>query len=351
MSAQSKIENRKSKIRSGLLAGGNWIIDYTKLIDSWPAQDTLANIVEERRSNGGGPYNILVDLAKMGAPFPLAGAGLVGDDPNGCLIIEDCARHGIDASLLRATPDAPTSYTDVMTVRSTGRRTFFHQRGANRILDAAHIDLASSRARIFYLGYILLLDRMDEPDTDHGTIGARVLREARALGFKTASDLVSADHERLPEIVAAALPHLDYLVLNELEAGRVTDLSTRHGDDLDAVAVAEAARKLLDGGVGEWVAIHFPEGAIAAHRDGAIHALGSVLIPQEKIAGAVGAGDAFAAGLLHGLHEGEPMETCLRQATCAAAMCLTDPTTSGGMRPLADCLALGEQHGFRAKPG
>lgn len=336
--------------RRGLLAAGNWIIDYTKLVDSWPAQDTLASILDERRSNGGGPYNILVDLAKMGAPFPLGGAGLVGEDANGRLILDDCARHGIDAALLRATSAAPTSYTDVMTVKATGRRTFFHQRGANRILDASHLDLASSSARIFYLGYILLLDRMDEPDPDHGTIAARVLRDARALGFKTASDLVSADHERLPQIVAAALPHLDWLVLNELEAGRVTGLATRPGDRIDANAVAEAARALLAGGVREWVAIHFPEGAIAAHAGGAAHSLGSVRMPQDEISGAVGAGDAFAAGLLHGLHEGEPMDLCLRQATCAAAMCLTDPTTSAGMRPLAECLALGDRHGFRDSP-
>ena len=32
---------------------------------------------------GGGPYNVLLNLAKSGARFPLAGAGLVGQDDTG----------------------------------------------------------------------------------------------------------------------------------------------------------------------------------------------------------------------------------------------------------------------------
>ena len=29
--------------RVGILAGGNWIVDHTKIIDGYPPQDTLAN--------------------------------------------------------------------------------------------------------------------------------------------------------------------------------------------------------------------------------------------------------------------------------------------------------------------
>ncbi len=34
-------------LRSGILAGGNWILDRTKIIDVYPAQDALANILAE----------------------------------------------------------------------------------------------------------------------------------------------------------------------------------------------------------------------------------------------------------------------------------------------------------------
>jgi hypothetical protein len=31
--------------RIGILAGGNWILDRTKIIDVYPVQDALANIL------------------------------------------------------------------------------------------------------------------------------------------------------------------------------------------------------------------------------------------------------------------------------------------------------------------
>ena len=64
--------------RNGILAGGNWIIDHVKVIDTWPEQDALANIFSKARGTGGSPFNVLVDLAIMGAPFPLEAVGLVG---------------------------------------------------------------------------------------------------------------------------------------------------------------------------------------------------------------------------------------------------------------------------------
>jgi hypothetical protein len=62
------------------LAGGNWIADRPKVIDVYPPQDTMANILLETSSNGGIPYNLLVDLARLQAPFPLQAVGLIGED-------------------------------------------------------------------------------------------------------------------------------------------------------------------------------------------------------------------------------------------------------------------------------
>src|SRR5689334_11253484 len=126
--------------RTGILAAGNWIVDAVKIIDQWPQQDTLANIASTTKGTGGSPFNVLVDLAIMGADFPLEAAGLVGADGNGDWIMEQCAAHQIDTAALNKTDAAPTSFTDVMTVQGTGRRTFFHARGANAVLDAKHFD-------------------------------------------------------------------------------------------------------------------------------------------------------------------------------------------------------------------
>src|SRR6185295_13132395 len=116
--------------RRGILAGGNWIIDQVKIIDVYPQREQLGNILSQSPGTGGAPYNTLIDLAKSGAPFPLTGAGLVGEDALGEQILAHCREHKIDTRFIRTTDEAPTSYTDVMTEQATGRRTFFHARGA-----------------------------------------------------------------------------------------------------------------------------------------------------------------------------------------------------------------------------
>ena len=334
--------------RNGILAGGNWILDRTKIIDVYPVQDALANILAETSCNGGGAYNVLIDLARLQAPFPLAAVGLVGDDSAGEYIRKDCQAHRIDTRQLRISKEAPTSYSDIMTVKSTGRRTIFQQRGVNAFLDASHFDFEQSEARIFHLGYLLLLDRLDQPDTACGTVAAAVLRRAQEAGFKTSVDVVSEDSDRFAGIVRPALRFCDYCVLNEFEAERTTGIEIVREGGIDFSAARNAAHELLAAGVREWVVIHFPAGAVAVGSGGQELAQASINMPQARIAGTLGAGDAFAAGVLLGLHENVPMETALTYGVCAAAASLTDPTSSDGVVPLAECLGFAEKFGYRS---
>jgi sugar/nucleoside kinase (ribokinase family) len=334
--------------RTGLLAGGNWIVDAVKIIDVWPQQDALANIFSTSRGTGGSPFNILVDLALLGADFPLLAAGLLGNDADGQWIADVCREHGIETSALLRSPDAATSFTDVMTVRDGGRRTFFHARGANAQLGPEHFDFAKSTARIFHLGYLLLLDRLDGPSPTHGTVAAEVLAKAQAAGLKTSIDCVSEDSDRFAKIVLPALKHVDYCIMNEFEAGRCTGRKVRNGDRLDRAELRAAMQTLLEAGVRERVVVHFPEGGVALGRDGAWDEHGSVRLPASGyIKGAAGAGDAFGAGVLLGWHDGKPVREQLRNGVCAAAANLSEETCTGGLKPLAACLTLGEQYGFR----
>jgi sugar/nucleoside kinase (ribokinase family) len=204
--------------RKGILGAGNWIVDHVKVIDAWPSQDTLANIISDYRGTGGSPCNVLIDLAKLGADFPLTGAGIIGQDEPGDWILETCKNVGVNTALIRRTSDQPTSYTDVMTVASTGRRTFFHQRGANTLFDVDSIRLGASDAKIFHLGYLLLLDKLDQPGADFGTRAAELLDTASKLGFITSVDVVSEESDRFTRVVLPTLPFLDIIFLNEFEA-------------------------------------------------------------------------------------------------------------------------------------
>jgi sugar/nucleoside kinase (ribokinase family) len=174
-----------------------------------------------------------------------------------------------------------------------------------------------------------------------------VLQRAQAAGFKTSVDVVSVESDRFADIVLPALRFCDYCILNELEAERTTGVTIIKEGIVDLSAARVAARQLVDAGVREWVVIHFPYGAIAVNGQNNQLVQPSVNMPQASIGGTTGAGDAFAAGILLGLHENAPMKTALRYGVCTAAASLTDPSSSDGVVPLRECLALAEKHGYR----
>ena len=342
-----KIKSSPISTRRGLIAGGNWIVDQVKLVDVFPQREHLANILSQFSGTGGSPYNVLINLAKCEVPFPLFGAGLVGSDALGRQIIEDCTQHHIDTHFLQTTDKAATSYTDVMTEKDNGRRTFFHCRGANALWRGEALDFAKCKARIFHLGYLLLLDALDEADPKFGTRAARLLASARAAGLKTSVDIVSEDSDRFKTVITPALKYVDYLILNEFEAGKIAGFKARKSDgSLETVALRHAAGALLQLGVHDLVVIHFPEGAFARTRRGEDHWQASVDVPKKSIAGTAGAGDAFAAGVLMGLHEEWDLERSLQTGGCLAAACLSHPTCTAGVKSLSSALALGKKYGL-----
>ena len=336
-----------AKSGSGLLAGGNWIIDQVKLIDVYPKPEQLSNIRSQSEGTGGAPYNVLADLAHSGAPFPLFAAGKIGRDSLGARILSHCKQLKIDTRYLTQALEAPTSYTDVMTELEGGRRTFFHARGANALWTGADLDWKKVHPRIFHLGYLLLLDSLDLPDTKFGTKAARLLASAQAAGIKTSVDVVSEDSDRFARIVNPALRHVDYCILNEIEAGKTTGFRTRLPDGkIDTVTVRHAAGALLQQGVKDLVVVHFPEGAFARTRRGDDFWQSSLKLPAGYIAGTAGAGDAFCAGILLGLHEGWDIPRCLRTGVCMAAASLARATCTDGVKRLSTSLALARKFGY-----
>jgi sugar/nucleoside kinase (ribokinase family) len=333
-------------MRSGILAGGNWIRDHVKTLDTWPGEDGLATVVDQSEGNGGGPYNVLKDLNRLRAPFPLQGVGLVGDDADGRAIRSDCADCGIDASTLRAVPGLRTSTTDVMTVKGSAHRAFFHDRGANAHLGPEHFQFEGTDARLFYLGYLLLLDRLDAIGADGAPAALGVLEEAHSAGLVTAVDCVSAAGAPFRAAVLPLLREVDIFFVNDFEAEQITGLSLGRGPSLNRKAVEAAARGLVGFGVRQWTVLHVPEGVCACSKKGEILWQPSVRMPPGSIAGPVGAGDALAAGVLLGVHEGLEMARSLELGVCAAATSLLQPTCSDGILPRDESLAFGKAQGF-----
>lgn len=333
--------------RSGVLCAGTVLVDVAKVVDRFPTPERLAVIDSVTPGTGGPALNLAVDLARLGVTYPLGIVGVVGQDSYGDFVVAELERLGVDTTGLRRTDAAATSFTDAMILRETGARSFYHHVGANALFAAADVDLASSNARILHVGAPGL-----HPAMDVGEGGwSAVLAAGRAAGFHTNLELVSLEPQRVREVALPCLQHLDSVVVNELEAASVAGIeieATVADGVTDWSALERLAVRLLDLGVHRLAAVHFPAGSVAATVDGRTYRQGSVRLPTDQVVNATGAGDAFASGVIHGVHEGWPVQDCLRVAVCVAAACLTGRATSDGVRPLDGCLALGARYGYRA---
>jgi len=238
---------------------------------------------------------------------------------------------------VQRTTFAPTSMSQVMTDPS-GQRTFFHSPGANRLLDLPAFDRLDGSMKIFHLGYLLLLDSLDMPDDEFGTRSARLLAQMRDQGYETSLDLVSRKGDpRYQPLVLPALRHLDYLVINELEAGEFSGLEMRDDSDaLNMAHIADAAAQLLAAGVRQRVVIHCPEGAWAEAPGEQGRWIPSWLLEQKDIVGSVGAGDAFCAGFLYGCHESLPLTESIYLAHACARASLLAANAIDGAKTLAE---------------
>lgn len=340
--------NRRSTAdRRGVLCGTFLCVDRNRRIGHWPAEETVAEVIEERRDGGGPGYNAAVDLKKLGAPFPVASAGMIGDDDNGAFLLRQLGAAGVDTSRIRVCRDAPTSTTDAMVSAETGRRTFFHDSGANSRLTPDDLDFAAVSARILHLGLLGLQRRLDGPWGDDANGWVTLLKSARAHGILTNLELVTIAPERIAAIARPCLAHLDTLIVNDSEIGALSGIATIGNSETDLAACRRAAQAVLEAGAMNLVAVHFPTGAVTVTRDGEARFWPSLAVPPEAIAGTNGAGDAFAAGMLIGLHEGWPIEDMMALAHAAAAASLTDLTTTGGLRSMEDCFALARRWGKR----
>ncbi|MGL4861142.1 MAG: carbohydrate kinase family protein [Enterobacteriaceae bacterium] len=331
--------------RSGIISAGSLLVDYVNQIRQWPQPGWLVEIEQCEQATGGAPLNVLITLAKMQTSLPLAALGLIGLDSDGDVILESFARYHIDTQYIQRTVRAPTAMTQVMSVIN-GQRTFFHSLGANRLLSLNEFASLHSNHKIFHLGYLLLLQELDKEDKEFGSVSARLFADMQQLGYHTSLDLVSRQGDpRYQSLLLPTLPWLDYLIINELEAGELTGLSLRDSSgEIVATTVAAAAQRLLQRGVRQRIIIHYPEGALAIDSQGNRCFIDAWPIAKEQIVGTVGAGDAFCAGALYGCHENWDLPATLELAHACAHFNLRCANAIDGAQPLPVLQAFIAQH-------
>ncbi len=320
--------------RRGITIAGNLIIDHIKSIDTFPEKGMLANISSLSKAVGGCVTNTLIDIAKIDRSLPLSAIGRVGNDDDGNTLILALQKQGVDVSGVVVSPTAVTGFSDVMSLSGGGKeRTFFHHRGANAEFCPDDINVDALRCNMLHIGYILLLDKFDEPDAEYGTVMARFLKSVQNVGIRTSIDVVSDSSGRFAEKVIPALRYTDNAIMNEIEGCGVAGVSARDGDGrllTDNVRLAMEA--IMSHGVSERVIIHCPEAGFILNKNGEFTAVPSLELPENFVKGTVGAGDAFCAGCLWGIYNGLSDREILEFASGSAACNLMAEDSVSGMK-------------------
>ena len=190
---------------------------------------------EIRLTVAGTAAGTSVDLAKLGASVLAMGA--IGEDAAGNFIVDTMDRYGIDTVGLERKSGVQTSAT-MLPIRPNGERPALHVLGANAELTMDDVDFdAIAAARHLHFGGTYLMSKLDGAPT------ARILAFARERGMPVTLDLIAIDRPDLLEVIAPALPYVDYFMPGLDEARMICGLSDR----------GDVIRFFLDRGVGHTV--------------------------------------------------------------------------------------------------
>ncbi|MDR0310486.1 MAG: carbohydrate kinase family protein [Acidobacteriota bacterium] len=316
---------------------GNMIVDILYPVSGLPKPGELTSIQDGiSRSTGGAVCNVIGDLALMDPALRLTALGRVGTDAEGDYILECLGAHkNIDLSMIKR--EGITSFTAVMADTISKERTFFHYRGANARFCEDDIDWNKIGEGLLHIGYILLLDALDEEDSEYGTKMAKLLCRAREHGLLTSLDVVSEMGDRFKRLVPPSLKYADYCIINELEAGQVTGIPLRDSaGSLLTANIPRALDEMKKFGVSRWAVIHCPEGGYGLDEKGKYFESPTINLPPDYIKGKVGAGDAFCAGTIYAASEGAGLDEGLELGNAAAAASLSQPGATEGMLPVEE---------------
>lgn len=327
--------------KKGIAVAGNLIVDLLYPVMGFAKPGELSNICGDvSRSTGGAVCNNIMDLASLDPEMPLVALGRVGNDAEGAYVMEKLgAFKNIDVQHVKV--GGTTAFSLVLADEITKQRTFYECSGVNAVFCEEDIPWDKLDVDMLHIGYILLLEALDQEDSQYGTKMAKLLHTAQERGIKTSIDVVSETGERFRKLVCPALRYTDYCVINEVEASATTGIELRtEGGKLLKENFPAALRKLKEMGVSTWAVIHCPEVGMGLDENNNLVEVPSLKLPKGWIAGTVGAGDAFCSGVTYAAWKGYDLKSAIELGTASAACSLSQPGSTEGMRTEAEARAL-----------
>ncbi|GES29295.1 sugar kinase [Streptomyces angustmyceticus] len=317
-----------------------------------------------RVSVAGAESNVAIGLARLGHDVRWAGA--VGEDEAGQLVLRTLRAEGVEVSGAATDPDAPTGLLLFEPRLPEVTRVHYYRAGsAGSRLAADTVGRAFHAAppRVLHLTGIT-------PALSPAARSAalRALRLAREHGSLVCLDVNFRARLWTAGEAAAVLrewmPFVDVLIASDDElplclpedgdgpdgtaaaagagpAGPAPDSSGSSDSLASPDSLASQARALLDLGVGEVVVKLGAAGATAFTCGGSLHRPARAV----RAVDAVGAGDAFVAGYLSALLDGEGPAGCLERAVTTGAFAVASPGDWEGAPTRAELGMLGAPPG------
>lgn len=305
------------------LSAGILVADHLcSPIDKMPEAGELVLADELPLAIGGCAANAAIDLARLGVS--VGAVGCVGTDAFGEFIIATLEEQGVDATAVKRQPGVGTSGTLIINVKGQDRR-FVHSIGANATIRTSDISLDLVRqAKVLYLGGYLLMSSLTHEDV------AELFRAARGSGVTTVLDVVlpgPGDHFSGMEKLLA---ETDVFLPNEDEAAALTGLT-------DPV---EQAKCFREAGAATVVITCGDTGSVLMSEN---LRLRSGVYPIDYVGG-TGSGDAFDAGYIAGLLNGDDPRRCLQWASALGASCVRGVGATESVFRRDEALQFMQQH-------
>jgi sulfofructose kinase len=267
-------------------------VDHLIVVPAYPAFDTKTRFTTHVQAAGGQTASAMVALKRLG--LPTAYAGRFGSDAEGEFGLATLVAEGVNVEHAEQVAGARNQIAFIIIDAGTGERTILWERDA-RLAYAAEDAPAGFAAR----GRVLHLDAHDPPAC------ARLAREARAAGT-----IVSADIDNIYEGLPELLPLIDVLITSSEFPRRLTGIT----DERDALK--EVKTRLHENAVVGMT--RGVRGALVYH-EGAYHEAAAFPVPG-GCRDTTGAGDAFHAGFLYALLQGETIQASLNTGCAVAAL-------------------------------